>query len=221
MNVEALRELNSYIQEGMGHFLELAPNFETFTDLLSTEIVKKIKALQAEKKDLEIIFTQEDERIKVIDRKIEDLSSYLAESIENSLKSTEVKYYNICVDIETAEKEFIGISEKEKVLTILNREFNIYQKSYNFLTEKKVEAEIAQAAKIAFHRIISSGEVSKEPVSPNKVIITALATTISMLFAILRIFIANALKAKVNDSQTIEFNSSIPVALLTPKLQTS
>jgi hypothetical protein len=92
MNVEALRELNSYIQEGMGHFLELAPNFETFTDLLSTEIVKKIKALQAEKKDLEIIFTQEDERIKVIDRKIEDLSSYLAESIENSLKSTEVKY---------------------------------------------------------------------------------------------------------------------------------
>jgi capsular polysaccharide biosynthesis protein len=63
--------------------------------------------------------------------------------------------------------------------------------------------------------------VSKEPVSPNKVIITALATTISMLFAILLIFIANALKAKVNDSQTIEFNSSIPVALLTPKLQTS
>lgn len=221
MNVEALRELNSYIQEGMGHFLELAPNFETFTDLLSTEIVKKIKALQAEKKDLEIIFTQEDERVKVIDRKIEDLSSYLAESIENSLKSTEVKYYNICVDIETAEKEFIGIPEKEKVLTILNREFNIYQKSYNFLTEKKVEAEIAQAAKIAFHRIISTGEVSKEPVSPNKVIITALATTISMLFAILLIFIANALKAKVNDSQTIELNSSIPVALLTPQLQTS
>ena len=52
MSLEAIRELNKYLKEGKDHFLDLAPNFEAFTDLLSTEIIKKIKDLQSTKKDL-------------------------------------------------------------------------------------------------------------------------------------------------------------------------
>ena len=52
MNLEAIHELDEYIKNGKENFLDLAPNFEAFTDLLSTEMVKKIKQLQGEKKDL-------------------------------------------------------------------------------------------------------------------------------------------------------------------------
>ncbi|MBK7805834.1 MAG: hypothetical protein IPJ51_05995 [Saprospiraceae bacterium] len=41
MNLEAIHELNDYIARGKDNFLDLAPNFEAFTDLLSTEMVKK------------------------------------------------------------------------------------------------------------------------------------------------------------------------------------
>ena len=171
MNLDAIEELNSYIEEGQENFLELAPNFEAFTDLLSTEIIKEIKALQAKKRDLLITFTPTNEKVTVIDAKISDLTSYLAESINNTRKNLKIKYERITNEINAAETVFEVIPEKERMLKILNREFKIYQQSYIFLNEKRIEAEIAQAAKISFHRIITYAQTPKEPISPNGIII--------------------------------------------------
>lgn len=216
MNLDAIVDLDLYIKEGKDRFLELAPNFEAFTDLLSTEIVKKIKQLQADKKDLLLTYTPEDERVKVIDAKLVDLISYLVESIANTRRNLQVKYDRLSMEIADAEKVFIGVPEKQKMLTILNREFEIYQRSYNFLNEKKIEAEIAQSAKIAFHRVISPADPSKTPVSPNRPIIIIVAALMGMFGSIAFIFVVHMAKAKVNDVYTIERNSSIPVALSTP-----
>ena len=119
MNLTAILELEAYVQAGKDDFLDLAPNFEAFTDLLSTEIIKKIKMLQAENRDLLIEFTPEDERVMANQSKIDDLTSYLIESITNSRKNVESKYNNITNDIRVAEQVFIGVPEKEKLLLIL------------------------------------------------------------------------------------------------------
>jgi len=218
MNLSAIKDLEKYVQAGQEDFLDLAPNFEAFTDLLSTEIIKNIKSLQAEKKDLLLIYTEEDEKVQVIDAKIQDLTNYLLESISNTRKNLEVKYTELEKDIQEAEKAFIGIPEKERILTQLNREFSIYQESYNFLNKKKIEAEIAQAANISFHRIITKAQISDQPVSPNKGIITIVAVILSMFGAIVCIAIIHMLKAKVNNRQSIESNSLLPIAMLVPFL---
>ena len=219
MNLEAIQDLEKYIIEGKDNFLDLAPNFEAFTDLLSTEIVKQIKTLQAEKRDLLIDFTPNDDKVKVMDAKINDLTSYLAESITNTRNNLEIKYNKLTDNIIEAEKVFANIPEKERVLKVLNREFAIYQQSYNFLNEKKIEAEIAQAAKIAFHRIITYAQISTEPVSPNRIIIKSVSTLLGMFLSILFIYIIHSIKAKVNDRQTIESNSLTPIAMLIPRLK--
>ncbi|MCG8310266.1 MAG: Wzz/FepE/Etk N-terminal domain-containing protein [Cytophagales bacterium] len=221
MNLAAIGKLHEYVLSNKDSFLLLAPNFEAFNDLLSTEIVKNIKHLQAEKRDLLLTFTPEEERVKVIDRKIEDLKTYLIESIGNTKKNLEIKYDELSRDIDRAEKAFIGVPGKEKTLTIMNREFEIYQQSYNFLNEKKIEAEIAQAAKIAFHRILAPAMPSKTPVSPNRPIILIVSGILGMFGAIALIYLVHLAKAKVNDVYTIERNSSIPVAVLTPMLKTA
>jgi len=221
MSLAAVIELDEYMNKGSGHILELAPNFEAFTDLLSTEIVKKIKQLQAEKRDLLLTFTSEDERVQVIDRKIGDLEAYLQESIRNTRANLQVKYDRLTEEINHAEQVFIGIPEKERMLTVLQREFNIYQQSYNFLNEKKIEAEIAQAARIAFHRLISPASPSHSPVSPNRIIIIIVSAMLGMFGAIALIFLVHAIKGKVNDIHTIERSSTIPVFGQTPHLKTN
>jgi len=221
MSLEAIRDLERYVKKGSDTPLDLAPNFEAFTDLLSTEIVKKIKALQAERHDLLITYTVEDERVKVIDGKLYDLTSYLEESITNTRKNLETKYRKLSDKITVVKRNFISVPEKERIMNILNREFHIYQQSYNFLNEKKMEAEIAQAAKIAFHRIITPGKISKEPISPNRPIIQIVAIMVGMFIAIGLIYIVHVLKAKVNDVFSIESNSSTPIAMLTPKLKSA
>jgi uncharacterized protein involved in exopolysaccharide biosynthesis len=220
MSLEAIRELEGYVQSGRENFLELAPNFEAFTDLLSTEIIKKIKLLQAEKKDLLLQYTENDEKVIVMDAKINDLTSYLIESISNTRRNLETKYAKLSEDITQAEKVFIDVPEKERMMTILNREFAIYQQSYNFLNQKKIEAEIAKAARIAFHRIITPASISSQPVSPNRIVIVIVATILGMMGAIALIFIVHSLKGRVNDLSTVENVSMIPVIAAVPKLKT-
>lgn len=216
MNLDAIKNLNNYISEGKDNYLELAPNFEAFNDLLSTEMVKNMKLLQAEKKELLLTYTPEHEKVKVIDSKIKDLTDYQTESIRNTQRNLQIKYNDIDRDIQIAEQAFIGLPEKEKLLNIMNREFNLYEKNYNFLNEKRIDAEIAKAAKISFHKIITRGELPKQPVSPMRSIIIIVAAIMSMIGSIALIYAVHFAKAKVNDVYTIEKNSTIPVAFTTP-----
>lgn len=220
MSLEAIRDLEQYIQSGKHNFLELAPNFEAFTDLLSTEIIKKIKQLQAEKKDLLLQYTKNNEKVLVVDAKLNDLISYLIESITNTRKNLQTKYEKLEADISEAEKVFIDVPEKERMMTILNREFEIFQQSYNFLNQKKIEAEIAKAAKIAFHRIITPATLSKEPVSPNRIIIKIVSAILGLIGALVLIFLVHTLKGRVNNAATVESQSMIPILASVPKLKT-
>jgi uncharacterized protein involved in exopolysaccharide biosynthesis len=220
MNLIAIQSLNKYIKNGKDKFLELAPNFEAFTDLLSTELIKKLKALQSEKKDLLLTYTTEEGRVKVIDEKIKDLTEYLTESISNTAKNLEIKYKNLSDDIKKFEQVFITVPEKEKIITLMNREFEIYQKIYISLNEKRIEARIAKAAKISFHRIISPAEPSKFPTSPNRPIILIVSALMGLFGSILLIHLVHLAKAKVNDRHTVESKSGISIAMTTPKLKT-
>ncbi|MFM9988474.1 Wzz/FepE/Etk N-terminal domain-containing protein, partial [Flavobacterium sp.] len=136
MNLDAIKDLNKYIASGKNDYMDLAPNFEAFTDLLSTEMVKNMKKLQADKKDLLLTYTPQHEKVKIIDAKLKDLTDYQIESIKNTEKNLQVKYNDLSGDISEAEKVFIGLPEKEKKMNILNREFSMYEKNHNFLNEK-------------------------------------------------------------------------------------
>jgi uncharacterized protein involved in exopolysaccharide biosynthesis len=129
MNLDAIKSLNGYINQGKDNYLDLATNFEAFNDLLSTEMVKNMKQLQADKKELLLTYTPEHEKVKVIDAKIKDLTEYQTESIRNTEKNLQIKYNDIDRDIQVAEQSFVGLPEKEKLLNIMNREFNLYEKT--------------------------------------------------------------------------------------------
>lgn len=212
MSLAAIDSLDVYIQKGKENFLELAPNFEAFTDLLSTEIVKKIKQLQSDKKDLLLQYTEKDGKVVAIDEKITDLTSYLAESIRNSRKNYAIKYEEINRAISDAEKVFTGLPGREKSMTILERNFGLNEKIYSYLHQKRTEAQIARAATISFHRIVARGEAPEKPVSPNKVVIIAVSAILGLLGSAGGIFMVHNAKAKVNDAATIEKNSNTPLA---------
>lgn len=221
MNLEAIQDLNTYITTGKNNFLDLAPNFEAFTDLLSTEMMKKIKELQATKKDLLLTYTPADDRVKIVDRKIKDYTDYLVESIQNTKNNLETKYNHLNQDIEEAEKVFIGLPEREKLLTIMNREFDLYQSSYMFLNNKKIEADIAKAAKNAFHRILNPAVIASKPVAPNHTIIKLVSILLGIFGGISLIALKELFYPGVKNIESIETKSAIPVGYTTASLKNS
>lgn len=218
ISLDAMQELEDNLRNNDRNFLLKAPNFQTYTDLLSTELIKKLKALQAERRDLLLIYTENDERVQVIEKKIDDLIVYLIEGVTNSKRNQKTKYEQLQNEIDNAEKVFDGFATKQKDLTVMNRDFNIYESSYNFLNEKRIEAEIAKAAKISFHRIISPARPSAKPASPNRAIILIVSALLALIGSLILIYILHLLRGKVADVETVELNCSIPVAIKTPFL---
>jgi hypothetical protein len=216
MNLNSVRNLNKYIESGKINYFDLAPNFEAYNDLLSTELIKRMKGLQAEKKDLLLIYTPENDKVKAIDEKLKDIIDYQIESIKNSERDLQIKYNGLSQDIYQLEKTFIGFPEKEKNLDILNREFNLYANAYTILNQKHIEAEIAKSAKNIFHKIITPGEVPKKPFFPIRSVVIIVSVLLGMFGSIFIIYLIHFTKAKVNDAYTIEKNTSIPIALATP-----
>jgi uncharacterized protein involved in exopolysaccharide biosynthesis len=219
MNLEAIDTLNQYLQKGKENFLELAPNFEAFTDLLSTEIVKNIKNLQAEKKELLIRYTPQYEQVIVVDKKIEDLTRYLLESVKNTETNLRIKRRNLANTIRLSEDDFVGLPEKEKSMTILERNFGMNEQIYRFLESKRTEAKIAKTAAISFHKIISKGEVPDGPVSPNKKLIIVFMGFLGFMFSLLGIYGIHSAKARVDDENIIFRNSDTPLETKFPFTQ--
>jgi len=205
-----------YVKNGKQEFLELAPNFEAFTDLLSTELVKKTKELQREKRDLLLRYTPENEKVKVVDDKLEDINKYLEESIKNTESNLRIKYNDLQQNIEDAESVFNGLPTREKNMTILERNFGLNEQIYRFLHEKRTEAQIAKAATISFHRVISEGEIPTKPVSPNVAIIKILSVILGFFAGITIVFGIHVVKGRVTDEETINRLSDIPVIAAIP-----
>lgn len=220
MSLTAVDSLYAYMHNGR-NVLELAPNFEAFNDLLSTEIVKKIKALQAERQDLLLRFTPQDEKVQVIDGKLHDLTAYLLEGVKNTRNNLRVKYGEIDKEIRRSESVFVGLPTREKDLTILERNFQLNQKLFNFLHEKQTEAEIARSANITFHRVISPGGVPQRPVAPNRALITVVSGFLGLFTGLLLVLLYASLRARPTDAYTIQKVSVTPVAAMLPRLKTA
>jgi len=217
MNVLAIDSLNRYVRQNPD-FLKSAPNFEAFNDLLSTEIIKKMKQLQGDRRELLTRYTPEHEKVRLVDTQMSDLADYMKESINNTLTNLKIKYRDLERTIQEAETKFIGLPTKEKNMTVLERNFSLDEQIYRFLHQKRTEADIARAATISFHRVITEGKVARTPISPNPTLIKVLAGFLSLLLSIVLIYGVHFLKARVSSEEAIQKTSETEVAGAVPYL---
>jgi uncharacterized protein involved in exopolysaccharide biosynthesis len=187
MNEKSILELEAYISSG-DYFNQTAINFG-FGDLLMTELVKKLKLWQDERLDLLMRYTEDSERVQVVNKKIEELKGYIVEAIKRNKEEITTKRAEIEASLEEASHQFDGLSTKEKELHVLEREFHLMEQVYNFLSQKKIEASIAASANLSFHRIIEPAPVPKKPVSPNRVLITFVSGLLGLILGIALIYL--------------------------------
>lgn len=218
MSLAAANDLYRYMQSGKKDILRLAPTFGAFNDLLSNDIVKKMKDLQADRRDLLLRFRPQDEKVVAIDAKLGDLHGYLLESIKNTRKTLTIKYNELGRTIGQAEHGFVGLPTREKNLAILERDFQLNEKLYILLHEKKTEAEIAKAAPTSSHRIISQGASAQEPIAPNRALVLAVAGFLGLLGGTLLVYLFSALRGTPGDTFAVQKESSLPLAASLPHL---
>lgn len=195
--------------------LAIPMNFEAFADLVFTEVVNDLNTLLAHRRELLYDYQPANHRVALVNQQINDLKAYLKDGIEKSKISKETRIRGLQKEINLKEQQFIDLPEREKKLIILEREFMLNQKIYTFLSEKRVESAITQAARISFHRIIEKGEIPRKPVSPNKKFLVIIAGFLAFLTSMALIYIKTQFAGKTASRVDIEHASTVPVIGIT------
>ncbi|WP_291275861.1 GNVR domain-containing protein [Flavobacterium sp.] len=211
MNLATLDTIDFYVNQGNEDFLSKAANYEGYGGLLYTELMKRLKDLQAERRELLLKYTPDNEKIKIINSNIDDVTSYIKKNIQNAKNGMRIQRDKIQEDIRLAEIPFETVPTKEKQLVILERNFKLNQEIFNFLTEKNTEASIAQGATFSFHRIIQRATIPSKPVSPKKTFTLIIFGFLGLLISLAIIYIYEAISSRVKYKDELEKNSTCPV----------
>jgi len=101
----------------------------------------------------------------------------------------------------------------------LKKGFDLNEKIYTFLRQRKIEIEISKASTIANTKILKSAYIPIEPIKPKKGIILAISAIIGIIFGLFFIFIRSFLDTKIRTIRDIEALTDTPIYGALPKIQ--
>ena len=109
--------------------------------------------------------------IKEIDYKIEIQKKLIVNSISSMMSKIEERKKNLETTIRDLEVEFFEVPDQEIELVRKKRKYDINEKFYTLLIEKKTEYTISQQGFVSNVNDLSSAAVSNVPISPQKNIV--------------------------------------------------
>jgi tyrosine-protein kinase Etk/Wzc len=113
--------------------------------------------------------------------------------------------------VQQVNQQINALPENERVMVGLKRDFDVNDKVYSFLSEKKLEAQISRSAILPGASIIEQAEPNFAPVSPddNSIHHTALILGISLGLGL--IILIRILNPYIYDKETVESLTSVPI----------
>lgn len=217
-----MREVNFDIQESeirrIYNFLrtgkslqDFAPNFEALQDPLFKEAFVKAQALELQKQDLSIKYTARSAEIRNVQTKIDQLRSFLNESVTNALENIDEKKGELRGAIGQLNEKIKSLPERQRREFALQRNLKNNEQLYLHLLEKRAELSIATASVAPYHRIIEYPDLPKTPYSPNKTLLLGLAVFSALGVGMMLVYSLERLFARVQSADDLEFLETFPV----------
>ena len=188
-----------------------APNFESLKDPVFRDAYLKAQKYELEKLDLELKYTPESKQIININRKINNLRTFIHESVLATLEKIVQRREKLENNIAKKNESIQTIPNKERQIVALQREVKLNEGLYNLMSEKRMEIAISKTATVVGHQIIDPARIGKTPVWPNKGLMYGVSIFFALLFGILFSFIGNFLFATVKSKESLNELMDIPI----------
>ncbi len=146
-----------------------------------------------------------------IDEKLDIIQSAAAENIKSSIaRIQQLKKFNKA-ELDKAYGSLQGMPSQERQLFGLQRDYNINEKIYSFLSEKKLENQINKASITSDAYAIDPAMPNLLPISPINSSVWRFAFIIGILSGIGLIFLVRMLNPYIYDKETIESLTQTPI----------
>ncbi len=164
--------------------------------------------LERERKSMKLL--PEGETMKLLDKQISDEKSAILNSIKLLRERFNQTKKYLQARVEIAEQEISRIPGAERTFAKLQAAYDINQKVFDYLSEKKLEAEISRAAVVGGASIVdkATGYSVIDPI-PKKTYTNAIFAGIAI--GILLIFLARFLNPYIYTKESVEQVTQTPI----------
>lgn len=218
MRQAELQRLYNYLRSG-NNLQDFSPNFDELQDPTFQETYRTIQRYELHKQDLLQKYAPNSEEIHHVDRKINNLRTFIHESVGSTLDNLEVKQTEITRAINKVNSSIKRYPEKERHLAQLDRDVQLNEQMYNYLMRKRTELAIAKSSNPIPHRIIDHALLPSDISSPNQFLIIGLAAFIALLTGMIIAYLYHFFTAKVQSKTDIEERMDQPIIAAVPKLK--
>lgn len=180
-------------------------------DVVMTTLIANLNTLIADRTSLLKTYVSTSQPIVDINRNIARVKNDILQNVKLALTNTQKKIDNLNGQLGQVNQKISTFPQAERRLVSLNRDFEINEKVYNFLKEKKLEAEISRSSVLPGANIIEAAQVNDYPVSPVESEIKQTGIVLGLLFGIGFIILIRLLNPYIYDKETIESLTTIPI----------
>ncbi|MFN6943722.1 MAG: GumC family protein [Cytophagaceae bacterium] len=187
------------------------PSLSFFSDEQLTKSIAELNKLQQEK-ELSLASSKENTfLIRTKEIAIENLKNNVTDLITQNKKIVMDQMSELNNNIIQLEKLFLTLPSKETEYTRLKRFYDIYEKYYMLLMEKKAEFGIAKAGNVPNFVILTPAAIKNDPIYPNTLMLYCTGVALGLFLGIGLVFVRYLLHNTITTQKELESAIKAPV----------
>ena len=186
-------------------------NMQGTVDPLLNGLLLRYNTLLTEKSALLKTYINNSEPVNEVNNQLAQVRNSALANIDASVKriGSTITYLNS--QLQTANQQVAALPTAERDMVSLKRDFEINEKVYSFLSEKKLEAQISRSSILAGATVIEPAQANFNPVSPDVSSINQKSILLGLLLGSGLILLLRMLNPYIYDKETIESLTNVPV----------
>lgn len=177
----------------------------------TANMISVLQQKSAEREALLAEYTPKHPDVVKLSNEIRTLETSIRDSIVSFYNSLKKQKNDLAATKKTYEGSLGNIPGKESGLMSLNRNFQVNEKKYLYLLEKKAEFEMMNAAKISKNKILDKAIMYPNPIKPKKSFIAIVGLTLGLIWGIFIAFILEFYSNKIVNTKDVKRITDIPM----------
>lgn len=212
LQLEYFKYLEGYLKSKKSSKELVSPASIGMEDESLLETVRQHNKLQLERDALLLSVKPENIQVVRIEQSIASLTAQLYDKLEGMRAINAIRQKEVDRRINEQESSLRLLPVTERELINMERKFNVHEKFFTYLREKRIEAGIAKASNIADNKVIDTAMAEMAvPIKPNKKYNYLIGLMFGFLLPIGVIFIFDQLNNSIQDPSIITRKTRVPL----------
>jgi capsular exopolysaccharide synthesis family protein len=210
MQLAILDQVQNYVT-GKGGKGGIVPSTLGVNDPVLSSLLDKLYNNELEYEKLKKVVPENNPMLISLVDQINKIKPSIIENIESQRQSLTAGKNNLAATNGQYSSILNTIPQKERELLQISRQQAIKNNIYTFLLQKREEAALSYASAVSNSRVVDTAQVSKDPVSPKKLIVYIIGLAVAIVLGIVIVSLKDFFNNSIESRAEVESHTLTPI----------